>query len=420
MAGYRNPREFAVEIVARLQLAGFQALFAGGCVRDQIMGIEPQDYDVATSATPDEVRAVFGARRTRAIGQAFGVIAVYGGPRIGQVEVATFRQDGVYSDGRHPDQVVFSDVEHDAARRDFTINGIFYDPVADRVLDFVGGVADIQGRRIRAIGQAEQRFAEDHLRMLRAPRFAARFDFEIEPSTLKAIQRNASRIRTVSGERIGNELRLMLAHRNRERAFYWLRATRLWAVMVSGADGTELDEHDLDEAAEILTHLKSLDFELALAAILKASRATGDLLRELADQWRLTNRESERVGWLLSHVDEFRTALDRPWAHMQRLLIHRDAPLAVELGEAIDHSPTADWRHLDFCRHRLSWPVETLNPPPLIDGHDLLAMGLPAGPSLGRILNDVRDRQLEGFLRTRSDALAWAAGMAQRDQGAED
>src|SRR6185436_14620848 len=184
-------REFAVEVVRRLRDSGHQALWAGGCVRDQLMGQTPKDYDVATDAVPDRIRETFGKRRTLPIGAAFGVITALGPRGAGQIDVATFRRDAAYSDGRHPDAVTFSDAEHDAQRRDFTINGLFYDPLIGQVTDFVGGQEDLNRRVIRAIGDPLARIAEDKLRMLRAVRFAARFNFLLEEQTLAAIRQQA-------------------------------------------------------------------------------------------------------------------------------------------------------------------------------------------------------------------------------------
>src|SRR5688572_4921449 len=177
-------RAFALEIVEKLRAAGFEALWAGGCVRDELLGLTPKDYDVATSAMPDQIRDVFGRRRTLPIGAAFGVITVLGPRAAGQVEVATFRTDAAYSDGRRPDSVTFTDAEHDAQRRDFTINGLFYDPIEGKVVDFVGGQEDLKRGTIRAIGDPRLRIAEDKLRMLRAVRFAATFNFAIDPDTM--------------------------------------------------------------------------------------------------------------------------------------------------------------------------------------------------------------------------------------------
>ena len=184
-------REFALEIVQMLRRNGYQALWAGGCVRDDVLGIAPQDYDVATSATPDEIQTLFGTRKTLTIGAAFGVVTVLGPKTAGPIEVATFRSDAHYSDGRHPDQVTFTSAEEDARRRDFTINGLFYDPVSKQVIDYVQGQADLAAGVIRAIGKPAERIHEDKLRMLRAVRFTATFDFQIDPSTLQAIQDSA-------------------------------------------------------------------------------------------------------------------------------------------------------------------------------------------------------------------------------------
>ncbi|MEX0586183.1 MAG: CCA tRNA nucleotidyltransferase, partial [Pirellulales bacterium] len=210
-----SQRDFALEIVRRLRDAGHEALWAGGCVRDQLLGLAPKDYDVATNATPDQIREVFGRRRTLPIGAAFGVITVLGPRSAGQIEVATFRTDATYSDGRHPDSVTFTNAEHDAQRRDFTINGLFFDPVANEVVDYIGGQQDLETRILRAIGDPRLRLREDKLRMLRAVRFAASFGFQIEPATLQAIQEMAPEVTTVSAERIGMEIRRMLTDSHR-------------------------------------------------------------------------------------------------------------------------------------------------------------------------------------------------------------
>ena len=226
-------REFAISVVERLQQAGYQALWAGGCVRDEVLGLSPQDYDVATSATPDEVRRLF--RRSIAVGASFGVVEVLG-PRdhptpLG-VEVATFRSDVSYSDGRHPDQVVFSSAREDALRRDFTINGMFFDPVRRELVDYVNGQADLEARILRAIGEPRQRFMEDKLRLLRAVRIAARFGLEIEPATAAAMKRMAGEITVVSAERIAKELRQMLVHPRRVRGMNLLLESGLAAAVL--------------------------------------------------------------------------------------------------------------------------------------------------------------------------------------------
>src|SRR5579862_9222407 len=214
-----SERDFAIDVVRRLQGAGFQALWAGGCVRDELLSLVPQDYDVATDARPEQVQQLF--HRSIAVGASFGVIEVLGPRQDGdylKVEVATFRSDVSYSDGRHPDAVVFSSPREDALRRDFTINGMFFDPVTEELIDYVGGKADLEARILRAIGDPKLRFQEDKVRLLRGVRFAARFDLSLEPDTAAAIRAAAPFLPQVSAERIAKEMRALLAHARRARA----------------------------------------------------------------------------------------------------------------------------------------------------------------------------------------------------------
>src|SRR5205085_4201338 len=231
-----SERDFAVDVVKTLRAAGFKALWAGGCVRDELLGLSPQDYDVATDARPEEVLHLFP--RTIAVGMSFGVVEVIG-PRTDtghlQVEVATFRSDTTYSDGRHPDSVVFSTAREDALRRDFTINGMFFDPLEDKLIDYVGGKDDLQAKVLRAIGEPELRFAEDKLRMLRAVRIATRFDLHIDGATAAAIREHAAEIMAVSAERIADELRKLLVHARRANGM-----TLLWDLGLASAILPEL------------------------------------------------------------------------------------------------------------------------------------------------------------------------------------
>src|SRR5712692_9436352 len=230
MARPTTERDFAIEVVQRLRGAGFEALWAGGCVRDELLGKVPQDHDVATSARPEEVRRLF--RRTVAVGMSFGVVEVLG-PRPHKIQVATFRSDVSYSDGRHPDAVVFSSAREDALRRDFTINGMFFDPLDNRLIDFVGGQEDLRARVLRAIGDPAARFAEDKLRMLRAVRIATRFELTIEPATAAALKRMAAQISAgVSAERIAEELRQLLVFPQRHRGVNLLQELGLAAAIL--------------------------------------------------------------------------------------------------------------------------------------------------------------------------------------------
>ena len=226
-------REFAVAIVHTLREAGYDALWAGGCVRDQLLGVIPKDYDVASTATPDQVISLFGRRKTIPVGASFGVVVVLGPTKAaGQIEVATFRSDGKYLDGRRPESVTFCRPEEDAQRRDFTINGMFFDPIANEVIDYVGGKDDLATGVIRAIGDPVARFTEDKLRLLRAVRFAATFQFRLEDRTADAVRQLHHELHQVSIERVAQELRRMLAHPTRAVSVRLLIETGLLAEVL--------------------------------------------------------------------------------------------------------------------------------------------------------------------------------------------
>ncbi|MEI8371170.1 MAG: CCA tRNA nucleotidyltransferase, partial [Planctomycetia bacterium] len=311
MSDPEQARQFAFDVVGRLREAGFQAFWAGGCVRDELLGRIPVDYDVATSAKPDEVREVFGRRRTLAVGAAFGVITVLG-PRdqagsglrdAGQIEVATFRTDAAYTDGRHPAGVTFSSPEEDAQRRDFTINGLFLDPVTGVVHDYVGGREDLKAGVVRAIGVPAMRFGEDHLRMLRAVRFAAGFGFALDGETRAAIEKMTHLVTTVSPERIAAELRAMVSRPGRRRALELLDETGLarevlMEVAPAANDAAALA--DWQQAARIIDALDEPDLSTALAALFE--RAGAASLRHAAARLRLSNREIKLACWLVDAV----------------------------------------------------------------------------------------------------------------------
>jgi tRNA nucleotidyltransferase/poly(A) polymerase len=406
-------RAFALEIVQKLRAAGFEALWAGGCVRDQLLGLAPKDYDVATSAKPDEIRDLFGRRRTLAIGASFGVITVLGPRPAGQIEVATFRTDAAYSDGRHPDSVTFSDAEHDAARRDFTINGLFFDPVAGEVVDYVGGRADLEDRTIRAIGDPSARIAEDKLRMLRAVRFAAAFDFRIDPLTLAAIRAAAAEVSTVSPERIGAEIRRMLVDRNRVVALDLLRESDLAPQVLP--EITDLEAAAWEETRRVLGGLDEPSLSLAFAALLWKA-ASPDVVRGVGRRLRYTNKEVERAAWLLTNLHTVSSVATIPWPQLQRVLVHEGAAELISLQAAI---AGADDGAVILCQERLAWPQEKLNPPPLVDGAALIAHGLSPGPNFSRWLELARDAQLEGKVTSAPEALDFvdrivAAGLDEK------
>jgi tRNA nucleotidyltransferase/poly(A) polymerase len=437
-------------VVARLRAAGHETYWAGGCVRDELLGRTPADYDVATAALPEVVRQVFGRKRTLAIGAAFGVITVLGPKGAGQVEVATFRTDAAYTDGRHPAGVSFCSAREDAKRRDFTINGLFLDPLSGEVHDFVGGRADLAAGIVRAIGVPAQRFGEDHLRMLRAIRFTAFFDFVLDGETRAAIERMAHLVAAVSPERIAAELRAMVERTGRQRALLLLAETGLAREVLpelAPADGDGSDHWAIGAAVVAALDEPSLPQAVAvLASDLDAAAAT-----RIARQLRLSNHETKAIAWLHAAVGELGKAThlaSRPWSAMQPWVaeLRKDTHLAsrpwsqvqpwvAELGKAT-HLASRPWSQVqpwvadprapllaDLLRARAAhglgdaaaaaWftaqatrPRAEIDPLPLVTGSDLLAAGVPAGPAMGAALAKARQLQLDGLVTTPEEALA--------------
>ena len=412
-ANPEQSRQFATEVVRRLRDAGHEALWAGGCVRDELLGRSPADYDVATSATPEEVRGVFGHRRTLAVGAAFGVITVLGPPGAGQIEVATFRTDAPYTDGRHPSGVTFASAIEDAQRRDFTINGLFLDPISGAVHDHVGGRVDLAAGVVRAIGVPALRFGEDHLRMLRAVRFAAAFGFALDGETRAAIERMRHLVTTVSPERIAEELRAMVARPGRRRALELLAETGLAAevlpeVAPGAAGATAATDAAWAAAARVVDALDEPGLPAALAALY--GPAGPRPLGQAASRLRLSNREAKLAAWLMEGAAEFdgRAIEGRPWSAAQPWLAHDDAFLLADLLRArgdcgLGSAATAAWVTAQLAR-----PRADLDPPPLLTGADLLAAGVASGPEMGALLAQIRTLQLDGEIKTREEALARA------------
>jgi len=395
-------RRFAVEVVHRLRGAGFEAYWAGGCVRDQLLGRMPKDYDVATNATPQQVRELFGRRRTLAIGAAFGVAAVIGRKGSGTVEVTTFRRDAAYSDGRHPDSVTFSSAEEDASRRDFTINGLFYDPVEQRVIDFVGGQNDLAAKHVRTIGRARDRFAEDKLRMLRAVRFTAAFSFTLDAEVRAAIAEMAAEIHVVSPERIAMEMRRMLSDFSRAAGVRLLCETGLAAeVLPEIVPRADSQRQRFDDMLDLLSRLKpDCGFPLALAAALFSSTGAAGAAA-VCQRWRLSNKETDRACWLVENHDALVDAPSLRWSAVQPLLIAEGIDDLLALMEARRPEDAA----VAYCRQRLTLPREVLDPPPLVTGDDLLAHGVPSGPAYKQLLQRIRAAQLDGEVGTKAAAL---------------
>jgi len=425
----------ATEIASELQSRGYEAWLVGGCVRDMVLGREPKDYDIATDATPDQLLKVFP--RAQLVGAQFGVILADG------VEVATFRSDHAYHDGRRPESVTFEkDVRRDVLRRDFTINALLLDPaqlnapgpLAERVVDYVGGLEDLGRRRIRAIGDPEQRFEEDHLRMLRAVRFAARFGFEIEPATWDAIRKLHAKIRRVAPERIRDELVRILTEGAARRGLELLQASCLLKEIlpeIAAMQGVE-QPPEFHPEGDVWTHtllmldgLKSPTAELALGVLLhdvgkpgtfrRAERIRFDghvelgetIAREILTRLRFSNEQIDQVDALIAnhmrfgHVHEMRESTLKRLLRLPRFEEH------LELHRLDCLSSHRNLENYEFVRAKLGEsPPEVLRPPRLVTGEDLIAAGYKPGPDFARMLALVEDAQLESRIRTREEALA--------------
>ena len=440
-------KDFATSIVQTLRQHGFQAYLVGGCVRDLLLQREPKDYDVATNATPQQVMGIFP--ETYAVGAQFGVVlvplpdddaasgvAVEVSSKSHAVEVATFRSDIGYSDGRHPDEVRFSrDPREDVARRDFTINGMLLDPVSGELLDYVGGRADLKSGIIRTIGDPEQRFGEDKLRMLRAVRFAARFEYAIEPATFTAMQKLAEQIQVVSRERVRDELTRMLTEGHARRAFLLLDESGLLDHVlpdISAMKGVEQPAEFHPEGDVFVHTLLLLDnlpspcpLTLAWGALLHdvgkpaTFRVAPDRIRfdghvevgvkmaeRICRELRFSNDEAEQILALVDNHMRFGHATRMKESTLKRFLRMPafDEHLALHRADCLaSHRNLATY---EFIQHkRAEIPAEKMRPVPLVTGDDLIAAGHLPGPKFREILTAVEDAQLEGRLASRDAAL---------------
>ncbi len=422
-------------IAARLREAGFTAYLAGGCVRDRLLGHEAQDFDVATDAPAAVVQQLFA--KTVPVGVQFGVVVVLLDEE--PVEVATFRADAIYVDGRHPASVRFSSPVEDAQRRDFTINGMFLDPVTDTVIDYVGGQADLRAGVIRAIGDPQARLSEDRLRMLRAVRFAARLGFEIEAATFAALQAAAPSITDIAWERIGEEVIRMLtdsAAGGARRAFELLDAAGLLARIlpeVAALKGVE-QSPDYHPEGDVFVHTLGLLEQLERPT---ETLALGCLLHDVAkprcfqrtdkritfyghcevgaemavaicQRLRRSRETWERVALLVRDHLRLLHAPEMRLSTLKRFLASDGIAELLELARIDALASNKDLTHYDFCKQKLSeLGAEAIKPAPLVRGRDLLEMGFVPGPQFSRILAAVSEAQLDGTLATRDQALAW-------------
>lgn len=403
----------ARSVLEQLRAAGFTALFAGGCVRDTLLARAPKDFDVATDARPERLLKIFP--HARRVGAQFGVILVrkYGC----HVEVATFRSDGPYSDGRHPDSIRFGTAEEDARRRDFTINGMFLDPDPsgtqadfptdpDGVIDFVGGRADLQARMIRTIGEPQERFAEDHLRLLRAVRFAARLGFDIARDTFAAMRELAPRLADISPERIWMELELILADPSRARGWKLLRDAGLHEWICPAWSSEDDDEvGPMPRLAALPQQSWNVSLPLAVATIPRPRAVVNRICREL----RVSNELRESVHWLQEAFRRMRRQEPLELADVKGLMASPNWPNFLELSRAesrVGGLPVAAVEELE--QRAAAIKPSTVAPAPLLDGEGLHAMNVPAGPVYGRVLHAVYRAQLNEEIRTQAEARALA------------
>lgn len=419
-------RAAAVRIVTTLRDAGHVAYLAGGCVRDALMGLMPKDYDVATDALPERVRELF--HNSKFVGEAFGVVLV----RVlgHEIEVATFRVESGYDDGRRPSRVQFTDARSDAQRRDFTINGLFEDPLAtdprSAIIDYVGGQADINAKILRAIGDADARFAEDYLRMLRAVRFASRLHFAIDELTARAMRIHARYLGQISRERIGMETRTMLAAPSRGVAAQLLQDLRL--------DGPTLNEEHLDTPPTALAALPhDASYPVTLAAWMIDRHApvattppagnpaaphheVRDWLHKnsaaVLNRWRkalcLSNDDRDRVQAILRLMPAAIEWHPLRIAHRKRALASPAWAEVFTLLGALHARPGVAALYEQIHRESAPLIADGVEPKPWITGDDLIALGLAPGPGFKKLLDDVYDAQLEHRLANRDEAIAWA------------
>ncbi len=422
-------REAALGVCRRLTEAGHRALFAGGCVRDELLGNLPKDYDVATSAKPDEVEKLF--KRVITVGKAFGVQVV----QIGDVniEVATFRWDGPYLDGRRPVTVEYRDEQQDAMRRDFTVNALFFDPIKQEVLDYAGGREDLAKQVIRAVGVARDRFMEDHLRLLRCVRFAAQLDFAIVPETFAAVKELAHLIKKTSPERVRDELLRILTQSHAHRGFMLLDESGLLPHLlpeISAMKGVEQPPEFHPEGDVFVHTMKMLEMmdtsspTLALGVLLHDvgkprtqtfedrirfnghEKVGAEMAAEICARLRLSNAEIDRVVWLVGQHMRVSAAQEMRESKLKRLI--REEGFA-ELLDLLRIDCASSHRRMDtyeWLRDRAEkLGPEEVRPMPLVTGNDLIALGYTPGPKFAEILRAIEDLQLEGVLMTREQAV---------------
>ncbi len=428
-------RRIAADIVLRLQKAGFEAYWVGGCVRDFLLGREPQDYDIATSALPEQIEALFP--KTIPVGRKFGVIIVLEEGH--QFQVATFRIEADYRDGRRPERVEFADAKADASRRDFTVNGLFYDPASGKILDWVGGEADLRAKLLRTIGPPEERFGEDHLRLLRAVRFAAQLGFEIEGATFAALRANADAIRDVSAERVRDELLKLFRPPHAARGLDLLRESGLLErVLPEMAAMTTCDQSpDFHPEGTVYNHVRLMLEKLPpdapellpwavlmhdIAKPVTASRdeQTGsihfyghekvgaDMAEEILQRLKFPRKDIGEVRDAVLHHMQFKDVKQMRKSTVRRMLMRGTFPLELELHRLDCLGSHGSLDHHEFMQQQArEFATQPQIIPPLLTGEDVIALGVVPGPQMGALLTELREKQLQDELKTSDEAREW-------------
>lgn len=425
----------ARKIVQTLQESGYEALFAGGCVRDQLRGTEPKDYDIATSARPEEILRLFPGGNT--VGAHFGVILVQKGGHA--FEIATFREDGVYTDGRRPDAVVFSTAEKDALRRDFTINGMFLDPVTGELVDFVEGQTDLEARLIRCIGKPQDRFREDYLRLLRAIRFATVLEFEIEEETFAAIREVAPHVDEISPERVREELDKIWISPHRIRGFDLLVESGLMEILLpeilelKGCEQppqwhpegdvfvhTRLMLSLLPEKASLPLVLSVLFHDIAKPATFSYDptedrirfnghdKLGAEMARDILKRYRYSNAIIEAVVSAVANHMKFKDVSKMRSSTLKRFMARDGFADELELHRVDCAGSNGNFSNYEYVKEKQEeFASEPLIPAPFVTGKDLIDRGLQPGPHFKKILTEAQDLQLENTLKSREEALTW-------------
>jgi poly(A) polymerase len=430
-----SSKAVAKEIVERLQKAGFAAFWVGGCVRDFLLGREPQDFDIATNSRPEQIEKLF--KRTVGVGRKFGVMVVVENKH--QLQVATFRAEADYQDGRRPTKVVFANAEADALRRDFTVNGLFYDPLTKKIHDWVGGEKDLHAKIIRTIGAPEERFAEDHLRLLRAIRFAAQLDFEIEPKTFAAVKKLAPKIKLISAERIRDELLKLFRPPHASRGLVLLHESGLLEHILPELAATVDCEQSPDFHPEgtVFEHIKLmlgklppdadelLPWTVLLHDIAKPATAERDaetgaihfyghekvgaeMSRAILNRLRFPKRQIDEIAACVRQHMQFKDVKQMRKATLRRLLLRETFPLEMELHRLDCLGSHNSLEHYHFLIEQ----AEELKKkpairPPLLTGKDLIELGMKPGPAMGALLAEIREKQLQDELKTPRQARSW-------------